>query len=277
MLKKHSSKATKEKVVKAYKCGNSIAHLAEIFGYHRNSIRNWINEKSRGGDFCRKRNPGSGRIPKIDCKTGKQLLRIIKKPASKYGFETDFWTIPRMLIVCKKELKLNLSKMSLQRTLKRYEYSYKKPQKRYYETDTKAQQEWIKTVVPKIKRTVKKHKAILYFEDESNISLSPVVAKTWSPIGKNVVQRVTGNRGSVSAISAISSEGRLIFNLHNQGKRYNSDDIIDFLGNILDHHKRRHIVVVMDQASCHRSKKVKSFIESQKRLDVFFYLQGLQS
>jgi hypothetical protein len=167
--------------------------------------------------------------------------------------------------------------MSLQRTLKRYEYSYKKPQKRYYETDTKAQQEWIKTVVPKIKRTVKKHKAILYFEDESNISLSPVVAKTWSPIGKNVVQRVTGNRGSVSAISAISSEGRLIFNLHNQGKRYNSDDIIDFLGNILDHHKRRHIVVVMDQASCHRSKKVKSFIESQKRLDVFFYLQGLQS
>ena len=39
---------------------------------------------------------------------------------------------------------------------------------------------------------------------------------------------------------------------------------------MLDEHKRRHLVVVMDQAPCHTSKKVQRFIERQQRLHVFF-------
>jgi len=34
--------------------------------------------------------------------------------------------------------------------------------------------------------------------------------------------------------------------------------------------KKRHLVVVMDRAATHRSKKVIAFIESQKRLHVFY-------
>ncbi len=39
---------------------------------------------------------------------------------------------------------------------------------------------------------------------------------------------------------------------------------------MLKHHKRRHIVIVMDNASCHRSKKTKEFIKGNKRLHVFY-------
>ena len=124
-------------------------------------------------------------------------------------------------------------------------------------------------MLPAIKRTVKKYRAILYFEDESNIALSPVMGKSWGPIGEKIVHKATGNRGSIAAISAISVDGRLIFNLFSGGKRFKSGDIIEFLRNMLAHHKTRHLVVVMDRASPHISKMTKAFIAKNKRLHVF--------
>ena len=68
-------------------------------------------------------------------------------------------------------------------------------------------------------------------------------------------------------MSAISRRGHLLFRLHN--KRIASPEVIDFLKHMLKHHKGRHLVVVMDQAPPHTSKKTTAYIESQKRLHVF--------
>ncbi len=68
-------------------------------------------------------------------------------------------------------------------------------------------------------------------------------------------------------MSAITSRGRLIFQLHD--KRIASQEVMDFLSQMLKHHHRRHLVVVMDQAPPHVSKKTTAFIESQERLHVF--------
>ena len=191
------------------------------------------------------------------------------KPATEYGYDTDFWTTRRIAQVLKREMKINVSRMAVHRTLSKHKQSYKTPETRYYEADMGKQKEWQKEVVPKIKALIRKHNAILYFEDESNISLTPVVAKTWGPIGVKVLKKVTGNRGSVSAISAISSDGRLIFNVHDNNKRYGAKDLVHFLSEMLTHHSRRHLVVIMDQAPVHRAKLVKRFVEKSKRLHVF--------
>ena len=112
---------------------------------------------------------------------------------------------------------------------------------------------WLRYKVPKIRRTVKKYRAILYFQDGSNISLTVVLGKTWSPKSQTPVQQVTGKRGGVSAIS---KSGQLVFRLHQ--KRITSVEIIDFLAQLLIHHKYRHLVVVMDQAPPHTSRSTLS-------------------
>ena len=265
----HPTSAEKKAICLAAREGHSITHLSQIFHYHRNSISQWINKDRLGSDFARKESPGSGRVAKIDCVLGRRLLRILKRPASEYGFENDCWTTPRIRIVCQKYLDITVSRMAVFRALQRYEYAYKTPQRQYYETNVAEQKRWLKIMLPVINKLVRKKQAILYFMDESNLSLSPTLAKTWAPIGKKVVQKVTGNRGSVAAISAISKGGYLLFNLFDGGKRFRSADIIRWLGQMLAHHPRRHLVVVMDQASCHISKMVMAFVASQKRLDVF--------
>jgi transposase len=69
-------------------------------------------------------------------------------------------------------------------------------------------------------------------------------------------------------MSALSGQGRLLFKLFD--KRIASDEIIHFLGQMLEFHKRRHLVVVMDQAPPHTSQKTRAYIEAQPRLHVFY-------
>jgi transposase len=133
--------------------------------------------------------------------------------------------------------------------------------------DEEAREEWMATEAPKIRRTVKKYRALLYFQDEANVSLTAFLGKTWAPRGLTPHQKVTGKRGGVAAISAISGMGRLLFKLHE--KRICSEEVIAFLGQMLKHHKGRHLVVVMDQAPPHTSKKTMAYIEEHTRLHVF--------
>jgi transposase len=248
----------------------SIDQVAKTLGVHRANIYRWKNRFEKHNSVERRRNPKSGQQSKICGKNSEKILKILMKSATDFGYDTDFWTTRRIAQVVKKKMKINVSRMAIHRTLSKHKQSYKTPETRYYEADTDLQKEWQVKVVPKIKSVIRKHRAILYFEDESNVSLTPVVAKTWGPIGAKITKKITGNRGSVSAISALSSDGRLIFNVHDNNKRYGAKDIVHFLSEMLAHHRARHLVVVMDQAPSHRAKLVKDFVDKQKRLHVFY-------
>lgn len=272
MRKKHLNESIKIKAVEKYlNTGTSYENLSEYYGVVKSTIGEWVREYKRRKKLNRKSNPLSGRQPKILEVDFKKIKDIVKQPASNFGYETDFWTTKRLQQILKKELKLKVSRMAIFRTLKKLKLSYHKPESRYYHKNKKVNtKNWVTITIPEILRTLKKHNGILYFEDEASVSLTPSIAKTWGPIGKKIIREVSPNRGSISIISAISKNGNLLFNIHDKNKRYNSDDIISFLSQMLKHHPRRHLVVVMDQAPCHKSKKVKAYIESQSRLHVFY-------
>ena len=189
------------------------------------------------------------------------------KPASKFGYESDFWTCRRLIQTMAVEFNLTISQPTMWRLLRDMELTYQKPEKRYFEADKEKRDAWLRETVPQIRRVMRKHRAILYFQDESNITLAPILARTWAPRGKTPIQEATGNRGGVSAMSAISNNSSLVFRLHT--RRIASPEIIEFLQQILDYHAKRHIVVIMDRASCHVSKMTINYIKSQKRLHVF--------
>jgi transposase len=264
----YSTLQIRESAIQGYANNQTISSLSKAYNVHRATIHRWISQETTEQSLERRTNPGSGRPPKISEKEIQKLTQLILKPASAYGFETDFWTIRRIIIVAKEKLKITISKTSMYEILHNEQFSYKKPEKRYYEANQIEQQEWIKKVIPQIKKCMMQHRGILYFEDEASISLNAVLGKTWGPIGEKSIQKSTGNRGSVSAMSAISHSGQLLFTLHEE--RIKSKQVIHFLGQMLTSHPRRHIVVVMDKAPPHTSKITKKYIASQKRLHVFY-------
>ena len=163
---------------------------------------------------------------------------------------------------------MTLSKNTVWRRLRDAGLTYQKPEREYYEIDEASRKKWMRYEVPKIRRCVKKHRAILYFQDGSNVSLTAFLGKTWSPSGQTPKAKVTGKRAGVAATSAINGQGRLLFRIVD--KRIASAEVIEFLDQMLKHHRRRHLVVVMDQAPPHTSKKTRTWVDGQSRLHTFY-------
>jgi transposase len=213
------------------------------------------------------RKAGSGRPRKLEELTECELRRMILRGAMAFGFETDLWTVKRLRRVILDEFQIRLSKNTVWRRLRDAGLTYQKPEREYYEIDEAARKKWLRYEVPKIRRCLRKHRGILYFQDESHVSLAAFLSKTWAPRGQTPKAKVTGKRAGVAATSAISRSGNLLFRLLD--KRIASADVIKFLDQMLRHHPKRHLVVVMDQAPPHTSRKTKQWIAGQPRLHVF--------
>ena len=263
----YSSYEIRFRAVGAVYDGMPVGQVARAYGTHRTTVFRWMTRYNAEGTDGLQRRPGSGRPRLLEELDEQELRELVLKPASKFGYETDLWTVRRLRTVIEEEYQVAVSKDTIWRRLREAGLTYQKPEREYHEINEEVREEWVRKEVPKIRETVEKYRAILYFQDESNISLTAFLGKTWAPRGKTPRQRVTGKRGGVAAMSAISRRGHLLFRLY--GKRIASNEVIEFLRQMLRHHQRRHLVVVMDQARPHTSKKTQAFIDDQKRLHVF--------
>ena len=265
--KGYSTFEVRIRAVQAVQRGWAVTETADAFGIARRTLHRWLNRYEENGEAGLARKPGSGRPRILEELEEGELRAIVLQPASAFGYETDLWTVGRLHRVIREQYHVVISRDTVWRRLREAGLTYQKPEREYYEIDEEARRKWRRYEVPKIRKCVEKYRAILYFQDESNISLTAFLGKTWSPCGQTPKARVTGKRGGVAAMSAISKPGHLLFRLLE--KRIASAEVIDFFGQMLKHHPRRHLVVVMDKARPHTSKKTMAYIESQQRLHAF--------
>jgi transposase len=97
----------------------------------------------------------------------------------------------------------------------------------------------------------------IYFIDESGFYPLPSVVRTYAPVGHTPILREWWTRDHLSAISAISPEGKLYFAC--QDRTINSEDVVAFLEHLLREVPGR-IVIIWDGAPIHRSHAVQAFL-----------------
>jgi len=271
----YSTYEVRKRAAVALRTGMKKKDVAAAYGVDRSTLYRWQQRATIDpvNGLKRKKSPGSARPRKAPEMGKADFYKLVLTPASEHGYETDLWTVPRIRAVLDRKGH-SLSPKTVNRRLKEYGITSQKAQRQYFDagkerSDDEVRQEWRREVLPEILATQRKYRAILYFEDESHIALSPVVGRTWAPRGQTPKIATSSLRGGFSAISAISRQGHLLFQLHDH--RIRTDEIIGFLAMLLSHHKRRHLVVVMDNASPHVSKRLKDYVAKQKRLHVFYF------
>lgn len=264
----YSTKEVRLRAVRAVERGWAVGAAANAFGVSERTLHRWLRRHESDGEKGLERRPGSGRPRKLDELSEEALRDIVLRPASTFGYETDLWTVGRLHQVIGVRYGVAISRDTIWRRLREAGLTYQKPEREYHEVSEEARSKWRREEVPKIRRCVAENRAILYFQDESNVSLTAFLGKTWSPRGRTPKACVTGKRGGVAAMSALSRPGHLLFRLLE--KRIASGEVIEFLAQMLNHHPRRHLVVVMDQAPPHTSKRTTAYIASQRRLHVFY-------
>ncbi|MHB8565604.1 MAG: IS630 family transposase [Nitrososphaerales archaeon] len=98
-------------------------------------------------------------------------------------------------------------------------------------------------------------------EDESGLSLIPLMGKTWSPVGETPLIEYNFNWERLSVIGGITLNGRIHFKVHEGTIR--KEQIIEYLKQVLRHIKR-HIVLLWDGSRSHKARIVNEFLEEKK-------------
>lgn len=114
--------------------------------------------------------------------------------------------------------------------------------------------------------------AHLVFADETGFFMSPLVRRSWAPVGQTPLmrQRTRGHQ-RVSAIGALTVSPRrrrlnLFWQLHPR-ESIRQEHLLTFLRQLL-RHLRGPVVLVWDRISTHRGGQIRRYVQRQPRLHV---------
>ena len=224
----YSTFEVRVRAVQAALDGTPVAQVARAYGVDRTTMHRWLRRhQETGSELGLQRRPVSGRPRKLACISLYNLKRIVLAPASRFGFETDLWTVARLHAVLIDRFNEDVSEDTVWRRLREAGLTWQTPEREYFQADAQERQRWQQETIPQIRETLRKTRGILYCQDEASVCLTPLLGKTWAQRGRPRKVKVTGNRATVAAMSALSPRGRLVFRLHQ--KRIASTEVIDFL------------------------------------------------
>ncbi len=251
--------------IKLYKSKVEVKVIAESFGVTLQAVYTWIKRFHQDGMRSLKSTKAEGVDPRLNEKQFKELIKCLRRPATKFGYSTDLWSGPRVRHFIKKRFNVEYHPKHMPRFLKRIGLYLKKPERRALEQDPKEVREWKKRRLPEILEYVKKHRALLFYADESLISLIPYVGKTWAFPNAKPIVRVSGKRGqNIGITAAINEQGRMCFEMTLEDERFTAKVFLRFIRKLRKGLPSRLIVLVVDGAPVHKAKVVKKYQEDHQ-------------
>lgn len=256
------------RAIELYKKGEKINEISYFLGFHRGVVSKWISLFKKKGKKALLSKKANGPQFKLSEKEIKEIINILYDDATIYGFENPLWNCKMVQQIIFKRTNKRIHTTNIMRLFRKLNLSPQKPERIPLQKNRKAVKKWLREEWPQIEKHRRKWQAMLYFQDESGISLIPVLGRTWAPKGKTPKVLVTGKRGGFGVTSAISPAGKLIFRI--EKGRVNAKKHIEFLKKILKQHPNRKIIVIEDNAPAHKAKKIGEFAEqNKKRLAIY--------
>jgi transposase len=258
------------RAVQLLKEGNEAALVARMFGVSRAILFRWQNKYDEGGPAALETKKTPGPASRLSPTQISKLYAIITGcDPRQLQFDFGLWTRKIIRDLIRQEFGVKFSEVQVGRLLKKMGLSAQRPLYRAYQQDPERVEEWKKVIYPRIRKLAAEEGASIFFEDEAGLRTDHHAGTTWGPVGQTPVVVKTGERKSISMVSAISPRGELRFRV--QEGRMNAGRFIDFLKALLDSVPGK-IFLIVDGHPVHRAKKVKEFAENKTggRLKIFY-------
>ncbi len=252
--------------IKLHQKNIHVDDIADSFGVTRQAVYRWINNEKTSGKSSLKSTKSPGPDFSLTERQLKKLLLFIKKPASELGYSTDLWSGPRIRHLIKDQFKINYHPKHMPRLLKNLGLELKFPERRALEQDPLSLREWKNNRFPEIMKIAKKKRALLFYADESMISLIPHIGKTWSFPNQNPIVHVSGKpRQNIGITAAVNQQGRLCFELLKEKEKFTAKIFIRFLKKMMKSFSNKFIILIVDGAPVHTAGLVKKFEDANKK------------
>ena len=270
-MAKRGRRATNEERVRAIQLVESGKHpneVAEFMDVGESTVLEWMRKYRAGGLAAVSTKFASGRPTAL---TDRQLLElltlIVGCDPRQLSFGFALWTRELVADLIRRRFKVNLSRVTVGRILKRLGLSPQRPLYRAYQQDPERVDRWRREEYPAIRAEAAKEGATIFFADEAAVRTDHHAGTTWAPIGQTPVVTGTGERKTIMMISAITPRGQLRFHLH-EGS-FQAVHFIAFCKQLLRDVTGK-IFLIVDGSSVHTAKEVKEFVRDEERLRLFF-------
>jgi len=249
--------------------GESPSSVMKSYGLCRTTIYRWLRVERKSGEVALKSRKASGRPPKLSEKEKRQVRRwICGRDPRQYGFDFGLWTRKIVAELIVEKFGKTIGVTAVGRLLLELGITPQKPLRRAYERDPAAVEQWRERDYPRLRQRAKSRRAEIFFLDEAGIRSDAPLQRTWGARGETPVVKTSGQRQSVSAISAINANGAFWYNVYTG--RFNAERFIKFLRQFI-RTRRRPVFLVVDGHPAHRAKLVSAFVQSMKgRLELHF-------
>ena len=249
--------------------GETPSSVMKSYGLCRTSIYRWLRDAKAGGEAALKSHKHHGPIAKLTDKQKQQVHRWISgKDPRQYGFDFGLWTRRIVAEMIGQKFKKTLSVTSVGRLLAELGITPQKPLRRAYERDPQAVEKWKNEDYPKLKKRAKRRGADIFFLDEAGIRSDAPLQRTWGVKGQTPIVKTSGQRQSVSAMSAVTARGEFWYSVYTG--RLNAARFVAFLKDFM-RYRRRPVFLVIDGLPAHKAKVVAAYVQSLKgRLELHF-------
>ena len=251
--------------------GATQTSVAKEFGVAMSAVNQWMSMYREHGWDGLKARPHHGRPILFTDEHGRKLFEIVEKSPYAWEYESDLWTVQMARDVLHVQTGVRFSTTRVLSALHELGFTFQKPQLKALEKKTETVEQWLSERYPQIEKEANAVGAVIYFEDESGISLNTFTGRTWALKGTTPVVYRSGQRTKRTMAAAMSTDGRLYFETYSggtSGERYKS-----FLEH-LNGADNQPLIVIHDGLPSHRSKIVTEYVNSTDGKMKLFQLPG---
>ena len=216
------SEAIRQLAVQRVKEGERPSSVIKSFGLCRTTIYKWLRATKRGGMEALKARKHPGRAPALPPRQKLQVRAWINgKDPRQYGFDFGLWTRQIVAALIAQKFGVRLGVTAVGRLLAELDITPQKPLRRAYERDPAAIQQWTTAVFPRLRARAKRSGTQIFFLDEAGVRSDQVLGRTWGVRGQTPAVATSGQRQSISAISAVNARGAFWYEtLHPAAQRH---------------------------------------------------------
>ena len=249
--------------------GLSPELIAETYHFDRTCIYRWLRQYDEGGYDAleSKMPPGAERLVNEDIEDWLKQTVLNSTPVE-FGYDTNLWTSLILVDLLKQEFDVTVSESTVRLHLKAQGLSCQKPEYQDVKRNDQEIERFFNDKFPRIQRLAEKMGADIGFEDEAGVGVMTRHGRTWGLRGQTPIIKVSMERGGYNVLSVVTAQGEMDYSIKEgtiNGERY-----IEFLEELISK-RSKPLILLMDHATFHRSKRVREFVRAHRsQLRVFF-------
>ena len=231
--------------------------IAEALGVSEGAVRQWMTRAREGGPDALRHRPPPGAPRRLSAAQLTRLPELLHRGPEAGGFRGHVWTRGRIAAVLQLEYGMSYHSRHVGRLCQAIRWSPQKPASARPSARRRGDCPRARGDLAGHQQGAETQQHTLLFVDEAGFSPCPSVVRTSAPVGQTPIVREWWTRDHLSAISALSLEGKRYF--HSQDGALKSEAVIAFL-----EHLRREVQgrlgLIGEGAPIHRSRTVKEFL-----------------